>query len=73
MGFSQLIFTASEDDGFVQICVELLEGELGTDISLLIQFADFTNNTGKKLIRYSCIWNLIAFSYKCYVYSCSNL
>ena len=41
---------ASEDDGFVQICVELLEGELGTDISLLIQFAVFTNNTGKKLI-----------------------
>ena len=49
MGFSQSIFTTSEDDGFVQICAELLEGELGTDISLLIQFGVFTNDSGSKL------------------------
>ena len=37
VGFSQSLFTASEGDGLVEICAELLEGELGTDISLLVE------------------------------------
>ena len=56
MGFSQSIFTGSEDDGFAQICVELLEGELGIDISLLIRFGDFANDSGNKLIL-AVSWN----------------
>ena len=36
VGFSQSTYTASEHDGFIQICAELLEGELGTDISILV-------------------------------------
>ena len=72
VGFSQLIFTASEDEGFVQICAEFMEGELGTDISMLIQFVVFANNTGKKLIQYGYILEW-AISCKFYFCSCSNL
>ena len=52
MGFSQSIFTAFEDDGFAQICAELLEGELGTDISILVVSGIFRNDSGIK--RFAC-------------------
>ena len=44
VGFSQSVFTAYEDDEFIQICAELLRGELGTDISLLVEVLG--NNSG---------------------------
>ena len=47
VGFSQSVFTASEDDGFVQICAELLDGELGTDISILVGPGHYGNDSGK--------------------------
>ena len=69
VGFSQLIFTASEDEGFVQICAELLEGELETNIFLLIEV--FANDSGRKLIQLLYLeWSI---SCKFYFYSCSNL
>ena len=46
VGFSQSIFTVTEDDGFVQICAELLEGELGTDISIFVRPGIFGNDSG---------------------------
>ena len=46
IGFSQSLLTVSEGDGLVQICAELLEGELGTDVSLLVETLDLGNNTG---------------------------
>ena len=33
VNFSQPIFSASEGDGLVQICVEVVSGHLGTDIA----------------------------------------
>lgn len=35
--FSQPIFSASEGDGLVQICVKVVSGHLGTDIALPLQ------------------------------------
>ena len=49
VGFSQSVFSASEDDGFVLVCAELLEGELGTDIYSFIGPADFGNNSGRNI------------------------
>ena len=46
VGFSQSIFTVTEDDDFVQICAELLEGELGTDISIFVHPGIFGNDSG---------------------------
>ena len=37
VGFSQPIFSASEGDGLVQICVKVVSGHLGTDIALPLQ------------------------------------
>ena len=49
VGFSQLIFSTSEDDGFVQVCVEFLEGEMGIDmISFLVVPGNFGNDSGRK-------------------------
>lgn len=36
VGLSKLALTAYEDDGYVQVCAELLKGRLGTDIALII-------------------------------------
>lgn len=47
IGFSQSRFTASEDDGFVQICAELLDGELGTGIFILAGPGHYGNDSGK--------------------------
>ena len=46
MGFSQSTFSASEDDGFVRICAELLADQLERDISLLVEVLDLGSNTG---------------------------
>ena len=46
MGFSQSIYTASEDNSFVEICAELLEGELGIDISISVSPGSFVNDSG---------------------------
>ena len=49
VGFSQLIFSTTEDDGFVQICVEFLECEMGIDmISFLVVPGNFGNDSGRK-------------------------
>ena len=49
VGFSQLIFFTSEDDGFVQVCAEFLEGEIGIDmISFLVVPGNFGNDSGRK-------------------------
>ena len=49
VGFSQSVFPASEDDGFVLICAELLEGELGTYIYSFIGPGDFPNDSGRNI------------------------
>ena len=46
MAFSQSTFTASEGDGFVLVCAELLTGDLETEISLLVDILDLESNTG---------------------------
>lgn len=46
MAFSQSTFTASEGDGFVPVCAELLTGNLETEISLLVDVVDLESNTG---------------------------
>ena len=46
VGFSQSIFIVSEDDGFVQVCAELLKGELGTDISIFVGSGIIGNDSG---------------------------
>ena len=61
MGFSQSIFTASEDDGFVQMCAELLDGELGTDISILVGPGFFGNDSGSGRFAYNIIILLLIF------------
>ena len=45
VGLSQSVLTAHEDDGSIQICAELLNGELGTNISLIIE-AGLESNSG---------------------------
>ena len=47
VGFTQSVCTATEDDDFVLICAELLEGELGTDIYSFIGSGDFRNDSGR--------------------------
>ena len=46
MAFSQSAFTASEGDGSVLVCAELLTGDLETDISLSINTLNLESNTG---------------------------
>ena len=46
IGFSKPIFSASENDGLVEICAEISSGHLGTDISLLIR-RDDERSSGK--------------------------
>ena len=46
MAFSQSTFTASEGDGIVLVCAELLTGDLETDISLLVDTLNLESNTG---------------------------
>ena len=46
MAFSQSIFTASEGDGIVLVCAELLTGDLETQISLSVDALDLESNTG---------------------------
>lgn len=53
MGFSQSIFIASEDDGFVQLCAELLEGELGTDVSVAVGVPGISNDSGRNFSSFS--------------------
>ena len=52
MGFSQSIFTASEKDDFVQVCAVLLEGQLGTDIPIVINLGMFGYDSG--IIKLIC-------------------
>ena len=51
VGFSQSLLTVSEGDDLVRICAELLEGELGTDVSLLVEVVDLGNNTGMSICK----------------------
>ena len=37
MGLSQSAFMAFEVDGFVTVCIELLEGRLERDVSVLLE------------------------------------
>ena len=46
MAFSQSTFTASEGDGFVLVCAELLTGDLETEISLSVEVLELESNTG---------------------------
>jgi hypothetical protein len=46
VAFSQSSFTASEGDGIVPVCAELLTGDLDTEISLLIDVLGLESNTG---------------------------
>ena len=49
VGFSQLIFSTSEDNDLIQICAEFLEDEVGIDmISFLITPGNFGNDSGKE-------------------------
>ena len=68
MGFSQSIFAASEGDGLAQICAELLEGELGTGISLVVDVLDLGNNTGMSFSEILCIVPLISWSLCTYLF-----
>ena len=45
MGLSELVLTANEDEGFVQVCTEMLKGRLGTDIALFIE-AELESDSG---------------------------
>ena len=56
MAFSQSTFTASEGDGIVLVCAELLTGDLETDISLVVDALNIESNTGMCLNRilWSC-------------------
>ena len=36
VGFAQSTYTFSEDSGGVQVCVQLREGQLGTELSLQV-------------------------------------
>jgi hypothetical protein len=46
VAFSQSTFTASESDGIILVCAELLTGDLETEISLLVDVLDLESNTG---------------------------
>ena len=46
VAFSQFTFTASEGDGIVLVCAELLTGDLESEISLLVDALDLESNTG---------------------------
>jgi hypothetical protein len=50
VAFSQSTFTASESDGIVLVCAELLTGDLETEISLLVDVLDLENNTGSYIV-----------------------
>ena len=49
VAFSQSTFTASEGDGIVLVCAELLTGDLETEISLLVDVLDLESNTGTNI------------------------
>ena len=50
MGLSELVLTTYEDGGSVQVCANLLKGELGTNITLLIDSeAEFEIDSGMNL------------------------
>jgi hypothetical protein len=51
VAFSQSSFTASEGDGIVPVCAELLTGDLDTEISLLIDVLGLESNTGTIIIH----------------------
>ena len=53
MAFSQSSFTASEGDGIVLVCAELLTGDLDTEIFLLVDVLDLESNTGTIIHPYS--------------------
>ncbi len=55
MVFSQSTFTTSEDDGVVLVCAELLNGNLETDLSLLVDVVDLESNTGTLNNTMSCL------------------
>ena len=58
VGFSQSTYTASEHDGFIQICAELLEGELGTGKeSFTVTLS--TDITGVRIARAPCIVEIV--------------
>ena len=46
MAFSQSTFMASEGDGIVLVCAELLTGDLESEISLLVDALDVESTTG---------------------------
>ena len=46
VAFSQSTFTASEGDGIVLVCAELLTGDLESEISLLIDALNLESTTG---------------------------
>ena len=56
MGFSQSIFTASENDDFVQVCAVLLDGQLGTDVPIVINLGMFGNDSGSTKIICFIFW-----------------
>ena len=49
VGLSQSLFKAYEGEPTVQVCAELLKGQLGTNLSLIIQ-ADNENDTGTEIM-----------------------
>ena len=63
MAFSQSTFTASEGDGIVRVCAELLTGDLERDISLLVNTLNLESNTG---ILNLCLITIILLSGSCY-------
>ena len=64
MAFSQSAFTASEGDGIVLVCAELLTGDLETDISLSVNALNLESNTG--IILNLCLITIILLSGSCY-------
>ena len=61
MAFSQSTFTASEGDGFVLVCTELLTGILEIEISLLVDVLDLESNTGT-----SNVWLIVRITKNIY-------
>ena len=53
MAFSQSSYTASEGDGIVLVCAELLIGDLDREIFLLVDVLDLESNTGTIIHSYS--------------------
>ena len=59
VNFSQPIFSASESDGLVRICVEVVSGHLGTDISLPLQLG-----TSRSLLMGNNYFNILHMTYR---------